>query len=53
MHFVNSRLDSGKIILKKKIRVKKCDNKVSIQKRVLKIEHETYPKAIVKVLSNF
>ena len=53
VHFVTKKLDSGKIILKKKIRVKKNDNKISIQKRVLKIEHETYPKAIVKVLSNF
>ena len=43
----------GKIILKKKIRVRKYDNKTTVQKKVLKIEHEVYPKAIVKVLSNF
>ena len=50
---MTKKLDSGKIIFKKKIRVKKYDNKIIIQKRVLKIEHETYPKAITKVLSNF
>ena len=53
VHFVTKKLDSGKIILKKKIRVRKYDNKTTVQKKVLKIEHEVYPKAIVKVLSNF
>ena len=53
VHFVTKKLDSGKIILKKKIEVKKNDNKVSIKKKVLKMEHKAYPEAIVKVLSNF
>ena len=53
VHFVTKKLDSGKIILRKKIEVKKNDNKVSIKKKVLKMEHKAYPEAIVKVLSNF
>ena len=53
VHFVTKKLDSGKIILRKKIEVKKNDNKVSIEKKVLKMEHKAYPEAIAKVLSNF
>ena len=53
VHFVTKKLDSGEIILKKKVRVKINDNKITIEKKVLKIEHKIYPEAIVKVLSNF
>ena len=52
VHLVNSRLDSGKIILQKKIRVFKKDNENSLSKKVLKIEHKLYPKAVIKLLSN-
>ncbi len=52
VHFVNSKLDSGKIILQKRIKVFKKDNPVSLSKRVLKKEHQLYPKAILKVFSN-
>ena len=53
VHFVSSKLDSGKIILQKKVRVLKKDNKISLSKKVLKIENLIYPKAIKKyILSN-
>ena len=52
VHLVNSRLDSGKIILQKKIRVFKKDNENSLSKKVLKIEHKLYPKAVKKLLTN-
>ena len=52
VHFVNKFLDSGKTIIQKKVRIKKNDNPKSIEKKVLKIEHKIYPKAICKVLSN-
>ena len=52
VHFVNSKLDSGKIILQKKIKVLKSDNKNSLSKRVLKIENLIYPKAINKFISS-
>ena len=48
VHLVNSKLDSGKIILQKKIKVFKKDNQHSLAKRVLKIENLIYPKAISK-----
>ena len=52
VHLVSSKLDSGKIILQKRIRVLKNDNKISLSKRVLKIENLIYPKAIKKFISS-
>ena len=52
IHFVNKFLDSGKIIVQKKIRIKKNDDPKSIEKKVLKIEHKIYPQAIFEVLSS-
>ena len=52
VHLVNSKLDSGKIILQKKVRVLKKDNENSLSKRVLKIENLIYPKAIKKFINS-
>ena len=50
VHFVNSKLDSGKIILQRKVRINKGDNEFSLEKKVLKEEHLLYPAAIKKIL---
>ena len=52
IHKVTKKLDSGKIILQKKVKILKSDNVRSLEKKVLKIEHEIYPKAIDKFLTN-
>ena len=46
VHYVNTKLDSGNIILQKKIMIKKNDNEESLKKRVLIEEHKLYPEAI-------
>ncbi len=51
VHVVNSRLDSGKIILQKKVKISKSDTAKSLTKKVLIQEHKLYPKAIRKVFS--
>ena len=51
VHFVNSKLDSGKIILQKKVNILKKDTPVSLAKKILAQEHKLYPKAILKVFS--
>ena len=51
VHFVSEKLDSGKIILQKKIKLLKSDSSRTLAKRVLKLENKLYPKAIIKVLS--
>ncbi len=52
VHYVNSNLDSGKIILQKKILISKKDTPSTLKKKILKQEHILYPKAINKLLSN-
>ena len=47
VHFVTPKLDSGKIILQKKVSVSKNDTKESLKKKILKAEHITYSKAII------
>ena len=51
VHFVNSRLDSGKIILQKKVKISKNETKNSLAKKILAQEHKLYPKAILKVFN--
>ena len=50
VHLVNSKLDSGKIILQKKIKIFKRDNENTLAKRVLKVENQIYTKAIKKFI---
>ena len=50
VHLVNSKLDSGKIIIQKKIKVLKKDNVKSLSKRLLKVENQIYPKALKKFI---
>ena len=52
VHYVNSSLDSGKIILQKKILISKKDTPSTLKKKILKQEHILYPKAINKLLAN-
>ncbi len=52
VHLVNSKLDEGKIILQKKVRILKKDNENSLSKRVLKIENLIYPRAIKKFINS-
>ena len=51
VHFVNSRLDSGKIILQKKVKISENETVESLAKKILVQEHKLYPKAILKVFS--
>ena len=51
VHFVNSKLDSGKIILQKKVKISKNDTKNSLARKVLIQEHKLYPKSISKIFS--
>ena len=52
IHKVTEKLDSGKVILQKKVKILKSDNARSLKEKVLKIEHEIYPKAIDMFLTN-
>ena len=53
VHIVNARLDSGKIILQKQVKINKKDNPKTLSKKILKQEHLLYPKALKKIFSKF
>ena len=49
VHYVTEKLDSGKIILQKKVKILAKDNSISLAKKVLKQEHKLYSAAILKI----
>ena len=51
VHFVNSKLDSGKIILQKKVRIYKNYTPEKLAKKILIQEHKLYKEAILKIFS--
>jgi len=51
VHCVTEKLDSGKIIMQKKIKVGIKDNPTSLAKKVLKQEHKLYLAAIRKIFN--
>ena len=53
VHIVTSKLDSGKIILQRKIKILKNDSEKTLSKRLLKVENQLYPRAVRKfVIAN-
>ena len=52
VHYVSFKLDSGKIILQKKVKIFKKDTSVSLASKVLAQEHVLYPKALNKIIAN-
>ena len=52
VHYVNDKVDSGKIILQKKVKIKRKDSLNTLTKKVLLEEHKRYPRAISKVFKN-
>jgi phosphoribosylglycinamide formyltransferase-1 len=51
VHYVTEKLDSGKIIIQKKIKITKNDTPATLAKKVLKQEHKLYPGAILKIFN--
>ena len=52
VHFVNEKVDSGKIILQEKVKVMQNDNVQRLSSRILQREHEIYPKALNLIATN-
>ena len=51
VHYVSTKLDSGKIILQKKVKIKKNETEKSLAKKILAQEHKLYPKAILNIFN--
>ena len=52
VHFVNDKLDGGKIILQKSFYLNKYDDESTLKKRTQKLEYLAYPEAIIKIFRN-
>ena len=46
VHFVDSEVDSGPIILQAIVKIKKEDTEKTLSKRILKKEHQIYPEVV-------
>ena len=46
VHLVDEEYDHGKIIAQKKVKVRSKDTAKTLAKRVLKVEHDLYPKVV-------
>ena len=51
VHFVTPKLDSGKVINQKKVKISKKDTPKTLADKVLAQEHKLYPKAILKIFN--
>ena len=50
VHFVTPSVDSGKIILQKRVLINKNETENSLKKKILKQEHKIYPQSIISIL---
>ena len=51
VHYVSAKLDSGKIILQKKVKIAKNETEISLDRKIIKEEHKLYPAAITKIFN--
>ena len=49
VHFVTPKLDSGKIILQKRILINKNETEKSLKKKILQQEHKLYSQSIISI----
>ena len=49
VHYVSSALDSGKIIMQKKVLIRKNETENSLKKKILLQEHKIYPRSIISI----
>ena len=51
VHYVNEKLDSGKLILSKKFFIEPDDSVETLTKKTKKIEHILFSKSLIKVFN--
>ena len=49
VHYVNKKLDDGKIIIKKNFLINDKDDELSLKNKTQKLEYKAFPEAIVKI----
>ena len=53
VHYVNTKLDGGNIIIQKSFFVDAKDNVFDLKKKTQALEYKVLPEAIIKIFSNF
>ena len=53
VHYVNEKLDSGNIIIRREFFTKTDDNELKLKTNTQKLEHRAFPEAIVKIFRYF
>ena len=53
VHYVDKDIDSGQIIDQKKVRILESDDKLTLQKKILKEEHKLYIKVLKQMEKNY
>ena len=51
VHYVTAKLDSGNIILQKKVKISKTDTEKTLKRNILRQEHKLYTNAIEKIFN--
>ena len=52
VHFVNEKLDAGKIVAQKTFYILKSDNVNTLKDKTQKLEYKIFPEAIIKIYRN-
>ena len=52
VHFVNSKLDDGKIIVQKEFTIGDKDDEISLKSKTQTLEYLAFPEAIIKIFRN-
>ena len=52
VHYVNNKLDNGRIITKKSFFLNKNENEESLKLKTQQLEYKAYPEAIIKIFRN-
>ena len=52
VHYVSSKVDSGRIILQKKVKIFKGETPKTLRNKILIQEHKLFPKAITKIFNS-
>tara|TARA_A100001015_G_scaffold183307_1_gene203970 strand:+ start:517 stop:1080 length:564 start_codon:yes stop_codon:yes gene_type:complete len=53
VHFVNNKLDDGRIIVKKIFFLNSNDNEKTLKRKTQELEYKAYPEAIIKIFRKY
>ena len=52
VHFVNTKLDGGNVIIQKNFNIGDSDNEITLKNKTQKLEYRAFPEAIIRIFRN-